>query len=1017
MPDFEAQHVRKVSMTPQQVRAQVNDVVSAMSQMRVITDAELQNIRRIFEEHDQDGSDSIDMVELRHVMECLGSAPSESQLIELVQQVTVVDVGDGGLSFPEFLQLILLYKEAVQYSFLETESGAPTRSQLSIAAANSMRLPLPDSTERVVADVLIALGSLYVISSALIATVRPDPGLDWSVFLDLCVASLVNVFDILISAFTCLFNPTTGEVHDSPVLSFKRYARGFLALDLCAAMPWELWPNLRWLRAIKTIKIVKILQTRPPSGRVRMDESYVWLHYTVIYQFRLLYLFALLVHTAACIFIWLQQGKGRGSYGYDQALYWVVYTVSTVGYGDVAIDTTEQRVFAVGLFIVSLLMNGFVIAEIGAFLNRTDVEEEQRGKMRETVAALRAFNVPRALRAEILSFQWHQLRSNISTQNAELLQGLPEQMQDGLGLFVRMRIIQCVPLFRAAHPGCRIALAQSLTSVVAAPEEYIIVLGEVGNEMYFLGHGYVEVLRSDGHVLATLSHGAFFGEIALLTNLTGRTGGLRTASIKALSYCDLFRLDRQDFFHILQRFPRFRESIKLEMRRTERRVSRFEALRARSESAATGALQESGMLMESEQLLSPSGTTKPDQDLQDYRMPLDEGLLSPARNPLAHAQDLPPAANQPPANPPQSVTFVGAHPPARAVGNVSPGADSNGRIGTPPTAALPTLGSDKGEVPPPLTHSSPKGPKPRTSSEGPRFVLPGLLGTPDMPNRQTSDGIDNAISSIVRGQHGAGAMVMAGGRNRVFDQDGPGSPGKIPRMRLGQLGNHDSLGIGSPRALPAWRRQKLSPSFDRSDSQPAAVPSKRDSVTSVAEQAVVEALESTYRRGFGEPRSPTGSEAFFSTVRYGRKDIMRNKLHLVGGQAESRREEKRSSDADSILNYTQRGLGSIGTTNIPVEAMLQQLDQRFRPLTEKVDQINTRLARLERVVVGHSASTSSKAETPRQLGSPPTPPPKDGVVTPQATPQGKTDTHAGHLPPLVRKNQSPASEPSPQPHQ
>lgn len=189
------------------------------------------------------------------------------------------------------------------------------------------------------------------------------------------------------------------------------------------------------------------------------------------------------------------------------------------------------------------------------FVQNADIRNERKSKMRETLAVLKHFEVPKLLQEEIVAFQDHILEHNVSQAYKEILQGLPQVMQDHLGLYVKIRLIGAVPMFQKAHKACNIALAQSLTSDVHAPEEYIIIAGETGEEMYFMGHGFADVIDPKGNYLATLRKGAFFGEVALLIQTP------RTANVKAITYCDLFRLDKRHFIEILRRFPRFRAQV------------------------------------------------------------------------------------------------------------------------------------------------------------------------------------------------------------------------------------------------------------------------------------------------------------------------------------------------------------------------------------------------------------------------------------------------------------------------
>eukprot|EP01012_Entosiphon_sulcatum_P038816 TRINITY_DN5062_c5_g1_i3.p1 TRINITY_DN5062_c5_g1~~TRINITY_DN5062_c5_g1_i3.p1 ORF type:complete len:296 (+),score=72.66 TRINITY_DN5062_c5_g1_i3:476-1363(+) len=76
---------------------------------------------------------------------------------------------------------------------------------------------------------------------------------------------------------------------------------------------------------------------------------------------------------------------------------------------------------------------------------------------------------------------------------------------------------------------------------------------EVARDMFFLQSGMVEVLSVDEdlqeHWVATLKDGAWFGEIALLTE------SKRTASVRTITGCSLFRLEKPDFLDIRDKYP------------------------------------------------------------------------------------------------------------------------------------------------------------------------------------------------------------------------------------------------------------------------------------------------------------------------------------------------------------------------------------------------------------------------------------------------------------------------------
>jgi voltage-gated potassium channel len=81
--------------------------------------------------------------------------------------------------------------------------------------------------------------------------------------------------------------------------------------------------------------------------------------------------------------------------------------------------------------------------------------------------------------------------------------------------------------------------------------------------MYFIGHGFLEVLDSKRERIAELQEGSFFGEIALMEEVT------RTASIKTMSYCNLYKLGKEDFLQIMHAFEEL--AVKIEEIKAQRK--------------------------------------------------------------------------------------------------------------------------------------------------------------------------------------------------------------------------------------------------------------------------------------------------------------------------------------------------------------------------------------------------------------------------------------------------------------
>ena len=111
-------------------------------------------------------------------------------------------------------------------------------------------------------------------------------------------------------------------------------------------------------------------------------------------------------------------------------------------------------------------------------------------------------------------------------------------------------------MFKGAEPQFIEQILAKLQPIVLPPEDYVIHEGQIGHEMYFINHGEVQVFsEKDNKVIENMESGAFFGELALLYSVR------RTASVKTLTYCELFVLEKNDFSQVMADYPSFADKI------------------------------------------------------------------------------------------------------------------------------------------------------------------------------------------------------------------------------------------------------------------------------------------------------------------------------------------------------------------------------------------------------------------------------------------------------------------------
>ncbi|MGZ8833803.1 MAG: glucose-6-phosphate dehydrogenase, partial [Thermoanaerobaculia bacterium] len=114
--------------------------------------------------------------------------------------------------------------------------------------------------------------------------------------------------------------------------------------------------------------------------------------------------------------------------------------------------------------------------------------------------------------------------------------------RDGRSWFevVTPEVLEKLPMFAGADPLLLNSVIMALRPTSADAGQTLIKAGDMGDEMYLILRGQVDVMDRAGKVVRTLKDGDCFGEIALLMSTP------RTATVVAKTQCDLFQLKRSD---------------------------------------------------------------------------------------------------------------------------------------------------------------------------------------------------------------------------------------------------------------------------------------------------------------------------------------------------------------------------------------------------------------------------------------------------------------------------------------
>lgn len=269
----------------------------------------------------------------------------------------------------------------------------------------------------------------------------------------------------------------------------------------------------------------------------------------------------LLLHMIACAWIYLGSGTaGPDSdkvFEYVKALYWAFTTLTTVGYGDISAKTIPQMLFTCGVQVTGVGVFGFILSNMASLMARRDAAREHHMDNLDKVESfMRTHRIPMDTRSKVRSYYHYMWQHKKGYRDHSALEDLPKKIQSELFFHINKPVLEQVPFLKGASHDLVEDLMNELEVRVCVPGEKVFRVGDDGDAMYFIYKGAVDILANDGHLIAHIKEGSFFGEMALLR------GGQRIAAAQTTQFCDLHVLKKASFEKVCQKYPEFLQHVR-----------------------------------------------------------------------------------------------------------------------------------------------------------------------------------------------------------------------------------------------------------------------------------------------------------------------------------------------------------------------------------------------------------------------------------------------------------------------
>ncbi|XP_015039605.1 potassium voltage-gated channel subfamily H member 8 isoform X4 [Drosophila pseudoobscura] len=413
------------------------------------------------------------------------------------------------------------------------------------------------------------------------------------------IVEALFIVDILLN-FRTTFVSRKGEVVSNSKQIAINYFRGWFALDLLAALPFDhLYASDLYDGEESHIHLVKLTRLLRLARLLQKIDRYS--QHTAMILTLLMFSFTLAAHWLACIWYviavkeyewfpesnvvfftgWLQLLAERKNATvailttaetYSTALYFTFTSLTSVGFGNVSANTTCEKVFTIIMMLIGALMHAVVFGNVTAIIQRMYSRRSlYESKWRDLKDFVALHNMPKELKQRIEDYFQTSWSLSHGIDIYETLREFPEELRGDVSMHLHREILQ-LPIFEAASQGCLKLLSLHIKTNFCAPGEYLIHKGDALNYIYYLCNGSMEVIKDD-MVVAILGKGDLVGsdinvhlvatsngQMTATTNSAGQDVVVRSSSdIKALTYCDLKCIHMGGLVEVLRLYPEYQQ--------------------------------------------------------------------------------------------------------------------------------------------------------------------------------------------------------------------------------------------------------------------------------------------------------------------------------------------------------------------------------------------------------------------------------------------------------------------------
>ena len=229
---------------------------------------------------------------------------------------------------------------------------------------------------------------------------------------------------------------------------------------------------------------------------------------------------------------------------YLRAMNWAIPTMVLYVVGDVYPMNVNETSYVFGAMFFGIAINALIIGNIIALVSTLDESltniTTKSDSLREH---LQAHNIDSNIISKVTAYMKFLLTDTgqLLLKENDIYKELPHTLQVAVNTHIKMDFLRQCPFFDFCTDEVLRNLCMLMAPQIYYTGDMIISYGDLGQEMYFIERGSVEVISADGKTVFTkLLAGGFFGETGLVFR------SRRTASIRAAELCVCYSITKDE---------------------------------------------------------------------------------------------------------------------------------------------------------------------------------------------------------------------------------------------------------------------------------------------------------------------------------------------------------------------------------------------------------------------------------------------------------------------------------------